>query len=110
MHQRPSHPSQDQTRNKQVCGTLCKPKPLVAAIVAACSGLSATSLPAGAQDLEEVIVTATRRETAVTDIPFNITVVSSEDLKAKRVFGLGDLSRIVSGVAFIDEGSGLAWE
>ena len=81
-----------------------KPKPLAAAIVATCSGLSAASLPASAQELEEILVTATRRETAITDIPFNISVISGEDLKAMRAFGLGDLSRIVPGIALQDEG------
>ena len=104
MSRQASRSNKAQTRNNHARRSPWKPKPLATAIIAACSGLSATSLPAGAQELEEIIVTATRRETAVTDIPFNITVVSSEDLKAKRVFGLGDLSRIVSGVAFIDEG------
>ena len=104
MHHRHPHLTQVQTRNNHARRSLWKPKPLAAAIVAACSGLSAASLPAGAQELEEIIVTATRRDTAVTDIPFNISVVSGEELEIKRAFGLGDLSRIVPGVAFIDEG------
>ena len=104
MYQQHPHLTQVQTRNNHARRSLCKPKPLAAAIVVACSGLSAASLPAGAQELEEILVTATRRETAITDIPFNISVISGEELEVKRAFGLGDLSRIVPGVAFIDEG------
>ena len=104
MYQQPARPNQVQTRNNHAHRSLWKPKPLAAAIVAAVSGLSAVSLPASAQELEEIIVTATRRETAITDIPFNISVVSGEELKAKRAFGLGDLSRIIPGVAYFDEG------
>ena len=102
----PQHPhlTQVQTRNNHARRSLWKPNPLAAAIVATCSGLSAASLPASAQELEEILVTATRRETAITDIPFNISVVSGEDLKAMRAFGLGDLSRIVPGIALQDEG------
>ena len=104
MYQQLSRPSQVQTRTNHTHRSLWKLNPLAAAIVAAGSGLSAVSLPASAQELEEIIVTATRRETVITDIPFNISVVSGEDLKRKRVFGLGDLSRIVPGAAFLDEG------
>ena len=104
MYQQHPHLTQVQTRNNHARRSLCKPKPLAAAIVATCSGLSAASLPASAQELEEILVTATRRETAITDIPFNISVVSGEDLKAKRAFGLGDISRIVPGIALQDEG------
>ena len=80
MYHRHPHLTQVLIRNNHARRSLCKPKPLAAAIVAACSGLSAASLPAGAQELEEIIVTATRRDTAVTDIPFNISVVSGEEL------------------------------
>ena len=104
MYQQHPHLTQVQTRNNHARRSLWKPNPLAAAIVATCSGLSAASLPASAQELEEILVTATRRETAITDIPINITVISSDDLKAKRAFGLGELTRIVPGVAFIDEG------
>ena len=104
MYQQPSRPNQVQTRTNHAPRSHWKLRPLAAAIVAAVSGLSAVSLPASAQELEEIIVTATRREQSIMDIPFNISVFSGQELEGKRVFGLGDLTRLIAGASFIDEG------
>ena len=54
--------------------------------------------------LEEVIVTATRRAQTVLDIPYNLSVLSGDDIRAARAAGLGDLARLVPGVSYIDQG------
>lgn len=68
------------------------------------AALAAGSVPVQAQELEEVIVTATRRAQSVQEIPYNISVLGAGDLAEGRVFSLGDLSRAVAGISYIDQG------
>ena len=75
---------------------------LAMAVASAC--MTASVPPVAAQELEEIIVTATRRAQSVMDVPYNITAITADDLDKKRAFGLGDLSRIVPGLAFHDQG------
>jgi outer membrane receptor protein involved in Fe transport len=55
--------------------------------------------------LEEVLVTATRREQSVQDVPYNISAISSDLLRKANITGLGDLAKIVPGLNFNDRGS-----
>jgi outer membrane receptor protein involved in Fe transport len=57
-----------------------------------------------AQTLEEVVVTASRREQSLQDIPYSITAVSAESLEENRVDSLTDLSQLVAGISFADAG------
>ena len=66
--------------------------------------LTATQAPA--QELEEIIVTATRRAQTVLDIPYNISAFSEEDLNRARTATLSDLTRLVSGLFTIDQDRG----
>jgi iron complex outermembrane recepter protein len=66
---------------------------------------------AGAQDvqpqvtrIDEVLVTATRRSQAVQDVPYNISVVSSDLLQQTGVSSSSNLVRLVPGLALVDEG------
>lgn len=52
-----------------------------------------------------IIVTATRREESVQDVPFNISAVSGEDLAEAGAFNLREASRLVPGVFFVDNGA-----
>ena len=63
-----------------------------------------TTQTAQSQLLEEIVVTATRRSESIQDVPYNISAITSASLQSKRAFGLGDLSRIVPGLAYIDQG------
>ncbi len=71
-------------------------------MLGASANLLATSL--SAQTLEEVVVTAARRETSLQDIPYNISAVSAEVLRQSRTTSLTDLSQIVAGISFVDAG------
>jgi outer membrane receptor protein involved in Fe transport len=72
--------------------------------------------PVLAQDSEEaaateanadnvIVVTATRREESVQDVPFNISAVSGADLAEAGAFNLREASRLVPGVFFVDNGA-----
>lgn len=87
-------------------------KSLSAAITA--SLLASLSAPAWAQDqaeqesdmrIEEVVVTATRRETTMVEIPYNISAVSGDFIQSGRIIETGELLQGVAGAATIDFGA-----
>jgi iron complex outermembrane receptor protein len=54
--------------------------------------------------LQEVIVTASRREQAITDIPYNIDAVSTATIENTGATSMADLARLLPGVSYIDQG------
>jgi len=78
--------------------------------LAVSSILAGGSNAARAQDapataaLGEVIVTATRREQAIQDIPFNISAVSGESLEKANIIDAVDALRTMAGVSVQDRG------
>ena len=54
--------------------------------------------------LQEITVTATRREESVLDIPYSISAVSSADLEQSHVQSLSDLTKLIPGISFVDQG------
>jgi len=77
-------------------------KPIAATVMCA---LATGATPVAAQELEEIIVTATRRAESAMDIPYNISVLSADELERRRAIGYSDLSRMVAGLAMIDQGA-----
>jgi len=67
-------------------------------------GAATASSASLAEAIEEVLVTATRREAAVSDIPYNISVVSDAALAESRINEVGDLARYIAGLSFVDTG------
>src|SRR5580698_3716093 len=55
--------------------------------------------------LEEVVVTATRRATSVTDVPYNISAMSGTELDDRGVASLSDLMQQIPGLSFTDSGA-----
>ena len=78
--------------------------------VAVLAGLGAESLQA--QQLEEVIVTATKRAESVMDVPISITAMSGEDIRAVNLTDVKDLIAFTPGISgnskdsFLDEKRG----
>jgi iron complex outermembrane receptor protein len=66
--------------------------PVAAAVVAA---LMATSTPSYSQGLEEIVVTAQRRETALQTTPIAISAYGGEALADAKVFSANDLAAAV---------------
>src|SRR5262245_21553745 len=57
------------------------------------------------QDRDIVIVTATRRDESVQDIPINIAAVGGQELQDQGVQELSDLAAIVPGLSVVDQGA-----
>ena len=76
-----------------------------AALLAGC-GLVAIASPATAQVAEQVeddqdviIVTATKRDSTIQDVPFSINAQTQEDIQKSGAGNLEDLSRNVAGLS-----------
>jgi len=54
--------------------------------------------------LEEVVVTANRREQSILDVPYSISAVSGTALEQGHVQSLSDLTKLVAGLSFVDQG------
>ncbi len=57
------------------------------------------------EDRPFIVVTATRREERVVDIPYNITSVGGDEIEAAQIFDNAELLRSIPGVAVVDQGS-----
>ena len=82
-----------------------KMTPLALAVGSVVSGQAPVAV---AQDesgvLEEIIVTATRREASILDIPYNISAVQGSDIEEQGITENADLLRLISGVSVLDRG------
>lgn len=58
----------------------------------------------GGMELEEVVVTARKREENLQDIPVAITAISSEDILEGGIASLEDVSSLASGFYFFNQG------
>lgn len=59
---------------------------------------------ASAGGLEEIVVTATRREQSVLEIPFNISAVSGASLESANIIDSVEALRTMAGVSMFDRG------
>jgi outer membrane receptor protein involved in Fe transport len=55
--------------------------------------------------LEEIVVTATKREERLQDIPMSIAVIGNQDIERRGLIGMEDYLRSIPGVNQIDNGS-----
>jgi iron complex outermembrane receptor protein len=82
-------------------------KPLVTAIsgvLASASPMAMAQSDAGADAIEEILVTASRREQRIEDIPYNISAVDGGDIEDQNIVDSAELMRSISGVSVIDRG------
>ena len=59
-------------------------------------------------EIEEVMVTATRRETTIFEVPYAISAVSGTEIYRAGVQDLSDLVRVIPGIAYMDQGPRVA--
>ena len=86
------------------CTKLPNLDPIRVAVAAVLGGTLILPAAYAQEPLEEIIVTASRRETTVQELPFNITAVTGARLEAQRLTHLSDLSRWVPGLTVVDQG------
>ena len=60
--------------------------------------------PESASTVSEVVVTATRRDEKILDVPYNISAVSGQSIDQNKVQTPAELLRSVPGVAVVDRG------
>ncbi len=75
-------------------------------VLAASPGLAAdaTTAPAATGALDEIVVTAQRREQRLEDVPMSITTFSQEQLDQQGLRTIDDLSRLTPGITFMRNG------
>ena len=56
-------------------------------------------------EIEEVVVTATSRETSIFEVPDNISAVSGSDIDSRGIIDNSELLRSFAGISTIDRGS-----
>jgi outer membrane receptor protein involved in Fe transport len=54
--------------------------------------------------IEQIVVTASRRESNIQDIPINISAVSGEMIEAQRLVGIAEIANYVPGLTVVDRG------
>ena len=70
------------------------------------TGPQAAAEDSGPGSLAEIVVTATRREEAIKDIPISITSISGADLESRGAANLADFILEVPGVMLVNRGAG----
>jgi len=66
--------------------------------------MSTAQIQAAENDLEQITVTATRRETSIMDVPYNISAYSGVALEKLEIQELGEFVRFVPGLTYTDVG------
>ena len=57
-------------------------------------------------DVEEVVVTASKREANLQDLPMAVQAITSEELEAKNISDFNDIANLVPSITVDDSGSG----
>ncbi len=70
-----------------------------------CSTAPLAKEPGESEEIQEIVVTATRREQSVLDVPYNITAVSGRQLEDSGVTDPNALVRTVPGLTTLDDGA-----
>jgi iron complex outermembrane recepter protein len=78
--------------------------PLAAAVATLLGGSWAGVALAQSAPLEEIIVTASRRDTTIQELPFNIAAIGGDRLEEQRLTNLTELGRWVPGLTVVDQG------
>ncbi len=83
-------------------------KSLVMIVVAGPALAESTDSPSGEGGLQEIVVTATRREERLQDVPISVSAFSQEKLDVQGLRNIDDLTRLSPGVTFQRNGMGSA--
>jgi outer membrane receptor protein involved in Fe transport len=86
-----------------MCSRKTTPRIVALSSVTALLGLSGAAV---AQDMEEITVTATKREATIQDVPFSINAQTAEDIQRTGATDIEELSRNVAGLTVQNLGPG----
>src|ERR1700744_5108793 len=76
-----------------------------AAAVAAADTATDASVPADTAGLQEVTVTATRREQSLSKVPISITAMTAADMEDRGIKDIADLARFTPGITVDADGT-----
>ena len=83
-------------------------------ISTALAPLALTAMPALAQNassdnggLQEIVVTAQKREQSMQDVPIAVTAFTQESLQANRIYNVNDLSGLAPGLTVRPSAGGI---
>ena len=68
-------------------------------------GFSQTDSVFAEEDVEEVVVTASKREANLQDLPMAVQAITSEELEAKNISDFNDIANLVPSITVDDSGS-----
>ena len=100
-------PSSRLIRAGLLAGTaMCSAGAAVTDAAASDSGTAQQSSPADANDMQEIVVTATRHDTKLLEIQYNISAVSGDSLTKLGITDITQLSQLMPGLDFSNQGAG----
>lgn len=73
--------------------------------LAASPAIAQQADPEEASVVEEIIVTAQKREQALNDVPMSITALSGEQLSSRGVTDVQSLAKVTPGLSFVESGN-----
>lgn len=79
---------------------------VISALAAQAGVVAEPALAQGASELEEIIVTATRRAVDVQDVPAAITAITGDSLEKQNIEDLSDLTAVVPNVLIAGDNGG----
>jgi len=82
--------------------------PAAIAVIVSCTSLTSgaqTATSSSSTGLEEITVTAQRREERLSDVPMSIAAISQADLDQRGLKDIDDLTRVTPGITFIRNGT-----
>jgi iron complex outermembrane receptor protein len=81
----------------------------VISITPSWSAWAQTATTASSPGLEEIVVTATRRETNLEQTPISIAALSATDIEKNRVVNMSDVTRLTPGLVYVPRGDAEAY-
>ncbi len=76
----------------------------ISAVLAWSAQAQQAAAPAKGAGLEEVVVTATKRETSLHDVPFSVAAQTADQIRASGAGNVVELARNVAGLTITDLG------
>src|SRR5580700_157324 len=77
-------------------------------LLASADPVAAPPQEQGADKLEQIVVTARRREESLQSVPASVTALTSQQLREQQVQSAADLQRVVSNTTMTDESAIIA--